>query len=110
MAYAGQIIENPGMHVHPHQEERFEVLEGEMAFRLGRRTIKAGPGETVVVPRGAAHEFANAGDTPARARGTVTPALDMEELFETTVASPSTATLPRPALRARRLAEGCRSG
>ena len=26
----------PGMHVHPEQEERFEVLEGRLTFRLGR--------------------------------------------------------------------------
>ena len=27
----------PGAHVHPEQEERFEVLEGVMRFRLGLR-------------------------------------------------------------------------
>jgi mannose-6-phosphate isomerase-like protein (cupin superfamily) len=73
----------PGMHVHPHQEERFEVLEGTMCFRLGRRRITAGPGEVVVVPKGAAHKFSNGGDERAVARVTVTPALRMEELFET---------------------------
>ena len=76
----------PGMHVHPHQEERFEVLEGTMTFRLGRRKVSAGPGEVVTVPRGAAHKFANGGDEPAVARVTVTPALRMEELFETACA------------------------
>src|SRR5688572_25782877 len=40
----------PGAHVHPEQEERFHVLEGTMKFRLGLRTIVAGPGETVIVP------------------------------------------------------------
>jgi quercetin dioxygenase-like cupin family protein len=75
----------PGAHVHPEQEERFHVLEGEMKFRLGLRTIKAGPGETVVVPAGRVHRFANSGDGVARARVEVVPALDMEQLFETTV-------------------------
>jgi quercetin dioxygenase-like cupin family protein len=75
----------PGAHVHPEQEERFHVLEGTMKFRLGLRTIVAGPGETVVVPRGRVHRFANGGDVPARARVEVVPALDMERLFETTV-------------------------
>ena len=36
----------PGAHVHPEQEERFHVLEGTMAFRLGLHKIVAGPGET----------------------------------------------------------------
>jgi quercetin dioxygenase-like cupin family protein len=75
----------PGAHVHPEQEERFHVLEGKMKFRLGMKTIVAEPGDTVVVPRGRVHRFKNAGDGPARARVEVVPALDMEQLFETTV-------------------------
>jgi quercetin dioxygenase-like cupin family protein len=75
----------PGAHVHPEQEERFHVLEGTMKFRMGLRRIVAGPGDTVVVPAGRVHKFANGGDVPARARVEVVPALDMEQLFETTV-------------------------
>ena len=52
----------PGAHVHPEQEERFHVLEGTMKFRLGLRTIVAEAGETVVVPAGRVHKFANGGD------------------------------------------------
>jgi quercetin dioxygenase-like cupin family protein len=76
----------PGMHVHPEIEERFEVLEGRLRFRRGLRTIEAGPGETVTVPAGKAHKFVNAGDETALVRVTVTPALEMERLFETTAA------------------------
>ena len=75
----------PGAHVHPEQEERFEVLEGSMKFRLGLKRIVAGPGDVVVVPRGKVHRFENAGDTDAIARVTVTPALDMEQLFRTAI-------------------------
>jgi quercetin dioxygenase-like cupin family protein len=75
----------PGAHVHPEQEERFHVLEGMMRFRRGLKRIVAGPGETVVVPAGSVHRFANAGDGPARARVEVVPALNMEQLLETTV-------------------------
>jgi quercetin dioxygenase-like cupin family protein len=74
----------PGAHVHPEQEERFEVLEGTMRFRLGLRTIIAQPGDSVVVPAGRVHKFSNAGEGPARARVEVVPALDMEDLFTTT--------------------------
>ena len=52
----------PGAHVHPEQEERFHVLEGTMKFRLGMRTIVAEAGESVVVPAGRVHKFANGGD------------------------------------------------
>jgi mannose-6-phosphate isomerase-like protein (cupin superfamily) len=76
----------PGAHVHPEQEERFEVLSGTMTFTLGHRTFVAGPGETVIVPAGRRHRFSNGGDEDAHARVEVRPALHMEELFETTVA------------------------
>ena len=31
-------------HVHPHQEERFQVLRGSVGFRVGRKRSVAGPG------------------------------------------------------------------
>jgi quercetin dioxygenase-like cupin family protein len=76
----------PGMHVHPIQEERFEVTKGTMRFKKGGEKVIAGPGEVVVVPPGVRHKFANAGEEEARARVEVRPALRMEELFETSVA------------------------
>jgi len=76
----------PGTHVHPEQEERFEVFSGTMKFKLGLKTIIAGPGETVVVPAGSRHRFSNAGSEDAHVRVEVRPALRMEELLETTVA------------------------
>lgn len=71
----------PISHVHPIQSERFEVLEGHMRFRLGRRTVVAGPGEVVEVAPGVRHGFANAGESEARVRVEVRPALEMEEMF-----------------------------
>ena len=76
----------PGAHVHPEQTETFHVVEGTMRFRMGLRSVVAGPGETVTVPAGKVHKFANAGDETAVVRVEVSPALDMEQLFETTVA------------------------
>jgi mannose-6-phosphate isomerase-like protein (cupin superfamily) len=76
----------PGMHVHPIQEERFEVVAGTMRFRMGGKKVTAGPGDVVVVPPGVRHKFANAADEGARARVEVRPALKMEQLFETAVA------------------------
>lgn len=75
----------PGLHRHPSQEERFEVVEGRIVFRLGLKRIVAEAGDIVTVPPGAVHGFANAGDGTAGARVEVRPALAMEELLETTV-------------------------
>ncbi len=76
----------PAGHVHPVQEEQFTVVAGLMRFRLGRRTILAHPGETVLVPAGTAHWFGNPGTEVAHARMEVRPALRMEEFFEMTEA------------------------
>ncbi len=76
----------PGGHVHPVQQESFQVLRGTMKFRKGLRTVIAEPGDTVVVPPGAFHQFANAGDEPAVVRVQVEPALRMEQLYETVAA------------------------
>lgn len=76
----------PGAHLHPEQEERFFVHSGRMEFRLGFRKILAEAGDSVTVPAGRVHKFRNASDAPAQVRVQVVPALDMEELFETTVA------------------------
>lgn len=71
----------PIPHVHPSQTESFRVIEGRMRFRLGLRTIEAGPGESVVVAPGVIHGFANAGESEARVAVEVRPALAMEEMF-----------------------------
>jgi len=76
----------PAGHVHPEQEERFSVVAGRMRFRLGRRTVVAEAGETVVVPPGTAHWFGNPGPEVSHARVEVRPALRMQELFEMTEA------------------------
>jgi quercetin dioxygenase-like cupin family protein len=73
----------PGAHVHPEQEERFEVVEGTMKFQKGLKTIVARAGDMVVVPPGTIHRFANAGDGPAHVLVEVRPALRMEQLLET---------------------------
>ena len=65
----------PIPHVHPIQTERFEVVEGQIRFRVGLRTVMAGPGDVVEVERGVAHSFANAGDEQARLRVEVRPDL-----------------------------------
>ena len=70
-------------HVHPSQEERFEVLRGAVGFRIGREKIVAGPGQRLTVPAGTPHKFWNAGDEVAHFVCEVRPALQFESLIET---------------------------
>jgi quercetin dioxygenase-like cupin family protein len=70
-------------HVHPAQDELFEVLGGEVEFRLGKQTVVAKPGDRVLVPAGTPHRFRNLGKETAHFVCEVTPALEFEQLIET---------------------------
>jgi mannose-6-phosphate isomerase-like protein (cupin superfamily) len=76
----------PIPHVHPIQTERFEVVDGQMRFRVGLRTVMAGPGDVVEVAPGVSHSFANAGEEEAQLRVEVRPALAMEDMFGEVIA------------------------
>jgi quercetin dioxygenase-like cupin family protein len=70
-------------HLHPGQDEHFEILAGQLEFKLGDRTIVAEPGERVFVPAGTAHRFENVGEETAHFVCEVRPALQFEQLIET---------------------------
>ena len=72
----------PFAHVHPHQEERFEIVSGRGRIRVGRKVVVAGAGETTVVSAGTAHRLWNDGDEELRAIVEFRPALRIEEGFE----------------------------
>jgi quercetin dioxygenase-like cupin family protein len=76
----------PSSHAHPEQEETFTVLAGQLRFRVGVRRIIANPGDTVRIPPGTVHHFANAGTGPARVSVRTRPALSMQKLLETAAA------------------------
>ena len=67
-------------HIHREHEESFYVLEGEIALRLGDRTLTAPAGTFALVPRGVAHSYGNPGETPARFLTAGSPA-GLEGLF-----------------------------
>ena len=80
------VIPNGGVaaaHVHPAQEETFEIVAGELEFRLGRKQLVARPGDRVVVPAGIPHRFRNVGEETAHFVCEVRPALGFEQLIET---------------------------
>jgi quercetin dioxygenase-like cupin family protein len=71
-----------GEHIHPEQEERFEVTEGILTVSLEGSETEYLVGEVVAVPPGKRHFFANRGSEPVTAILELRPALRMEEVFE----------------------------
>lgn len=63
-----------GEHVHDHLDERFTVISGGLDLRRDGVEGSAGPGESVEVPAGTAHDWWNAGETVARVRVEVSAA------------------------------------
>ena len=74
---------SPPPHVHPHQHEYFEVLEGAFELRVGGewRNLTAGP--SAEVKPGEPHEFRNSSGAVARVRATLRPALSFQNYIET---------------------------
>jgi mannose-6-phosphate isomerase-like protein (cupin superfamily) len=66
-------------HVHPEMEERYEVLSGTAAFRIGAHERTAGPGELVTVPPGTTHLAWNPTGEPVRLKVEFRPALRWED-------------------------------
>jgi quercetin dioxygenase-like cupin family protein len=69
-------------HYHPAQTERFEVVSGEVEFRIGRTTRRAGAGDRVVAEPGVVHAFKNRGSVAALVRVEIQPALRLQGFLE----------------------------
>jgi quercetin dioxygenase-like cupin family protein len=74
-------------HVHPHMEERFKVLEGEIEFLVGRRWERH---DEITVPKGMRHAYRNVSATTAHMVTEAEPPLELEE-FLTAIAALSQA-------------------
>jgi quercetin dioxygenase-like cupin family protein len=70
-------------HVHPSQEEQFEILRGSVGFKIAGKKLIAGRGQRLTVPAGTPHKFWNAGDDEAHFVCEIRPALQFEPLIET---------------------------
>ena len=71
-------------HVHPRQEERFEVREGRLGVRIDGDEWTATPGTRFAVLPGTPHTVWNDGSETMHAVAEIRPALDIETFFETT--------------------------
>ena len=93
----------PPAHRHVNCSEAFFVLEGQVSFVLDGADLTGGPGDFLLVPRGAAHTFGNAGSEPARLLVLHAPAMDayFEELHRLWAAGGPPETEQERALQAR---------
>jgi quercetin dioxygenase-like cupin family protein len=73
--------EPPPAHLHPDQDESFEVLAGVVSLRIDGEEHSYGPGEAFEIPRGAAHQMWNATEDPARAIWQTRPRGRTEDWF-----------------------------
>jgi mannose-6-phosphate isomerase-like protein (cupin superfamily) len=76
--------EGPPQHIHKAEEEAFYVLEGELNIKIGENITRGSAGSFVLVPRGTVHTFWNAGPTPAKLLGILSPA-GLEQFFVETI-------------------------
>lgn len=74
---------HPPLHAHTRQEERFEVIEGEVTLVLDGRHSTVNAGESMVIPAGTAHTWWNAGTSRLVMRAELEPALRFETFLET---------------------------
>ena len=70
-------------HVHPAMTERWQVIEGRAAFRIGEDGERVlDPGESITAPQGVAHSAWNPTDGPVRLHVTMTPPGRWTEVVE----------------------------
>jgi quercetin dioxygenase-like cupin family protein len=79
--YTGAAKGGPPLHVHPKQDEVFYVLAGEYLFQVGSERHTLGPGDTIFLPRGVPHTFAQLTDA-GRLLFLMQPAGKMEAYFQ----------------------------
>jgi quercetin dioxygenase-like cupin family protein len=65
----------PVAHSHDGYEETIYGLAGVLTWTIEGAPTDVGPGEALLIPRGAVHRFDNAGEVDARALAIVTPGI-----------------------------------
>jgi quercetin dioxygenase-like cupin family protein len=70
-------------HLHPCQEETYEVISGKLTYLLNGTKHVAPAGSTVHLPRGVSHQHFSEGPEDAIAVQTMTPGLDFDYVLET---------------------------
>jgi quercetin dioxygenase-like cupin family protein len=68
-------------HSHDGYEETIYGLEGVLTWTIEGMPIEVGPGDALLIPRGAVHQFDNTGDVDAKALAVVTPGVLRSDYF-----------------------------
>ncbi|MBK6611791.1 MAG: cupin domain-containing protein [Sphingobacteriales bacterium] len=71
------------IHIHPKQESSAEVVSGKLHFLINGKEQIVGPGEKITIPAGAHHCFWNEENEEAHSIQRFSPALTIDEFFET---------------------------
>jgi mannose-6-phosphate isomerase-like protein (cupin superfamily) len=83
-------IPGPPPHVHRDGlDEIWYVLDGELEFLVGERTVRGSRGTFAYIPGGTVHTFSNVGETTARWLGVFRPANGLAMLEELAPAFPA---------------------
>lgn len=82
------------LHVHHNEDEGFWVLEGQLVFEAGGKTVQAGPGDFVFGPRDIPHRY-QVGPTGSRMLFIFTPG-GFESFIRSTGEPARTRDLPPP--------------
>ena len=81
-----EVVTGPGSgpppHVQHREDEPFYVLKGEYEFLVEDRTVEAGAGSLIYVPKGHLHAYINVGEGTARMMVSQTPGGLHERFFE----------------------------
>lgn len=85
-SFAFETYDPPGTgvppHIHPTQDEHIYVLEGRFTVYLDGEWHTAGPGDTVLMPKGLVHAYYNRSESITRGLFWVSPARRLGELFD----------------------------
>ena len=68
-------------HLHHEQDEWVYIVEGEFDFVVGKKQFRAGPGESVFIPRKVSHRWGVGNGQPGKVINTYQPAGKMEDFF-----------------------------
>src|SRR5918993_794135 len=70
------------IHIHPKQVSFSKVISGKLHFLVNGKEQIIGPGEKITIPAGVPHCFWNEDDTVAHTIQHFSPALSIDEFFE----------------------------
>src|SRR5450759_1547953 len=81
--FSPQTLEREPEHIHPFQENSFEIISGSCVFDVDGKEQIVGPWKSINMPAKVPHHFWNAGDKVAHYLQEFKPAFKTDRFFET---------------------------